>query len=200
MVPSAFHDFFLAMSSAGGALIGLLFVAVSINAEHVVGPRAAPERQGVAATTLTALVTGFVISSFALLPSFNIGYVTIGAAALGFGQSLLLGLRLLRQRLPAVPDRQRWVRRLRLLMFSLVGLALYGYEFVLGRRIASAHFARDTLLSLAVVVLSVYLVGLFRAWTLLGARRHGPGAWLNPLEDVVETPPSEAERPKAVNE
>jgi hypothetical protein len=35
MVPSSFGNYFVAMASAGGALIGLLFVAVSIRPERV---------------------------------------------------------------------------------------------------------------------------------------------------------------------
>ena len=186
MVPASFHDFFLAMSGAGAALIGLLFVAVSINSEQIVGPQAAPERQGVAASTLTALVTGFVISSFALIPPVNLGYVALAAASLGLGQSLLLGARLGRRAVSesAQPPRRRRYRLARAFAFTGLSLFLYGFELVLGRRVVAGSTTSDTIASLAVVLVSIYVMGLFRAWTLLGARRGGPGAWLNPLQDL----------------
>ncbi len=50
MVPSAFTNFFVASAGAGGALVGLIFVAVSIAPEHIVQASAPVERQAVAAS------------------------------------------------------------------------------------------------------------------------------------------------------
>ncbi len=48
MVPEAFHDYFVASTGAGAALVGLLFVAVSIAPERTVMSGAPVERQAVA--------------------------------------------------------------------------------------------------------------------------------------------------------
>ncbi len=68
MVPPEFANFFIASASAGGALVGLLFVAVSIAPEQIVAAQAPIERQAVATSAFTALMNAFFISLFALIP------------------------------------------------------------------------------------------------------------------------------------
>ena len=48
MIPPAFTNFFIASTSAGAALVGLLFVAISIAPEHTVMVGAPLARQAVA--------------------------------------------------------------------------------------------------------------------------------------------------------
>ena len=55
MVPSTFTDFFLATSSGGAALIGLLFVATSISPERVFSAKASPELTAVAMDAIGAV-------------------------------------------------------------------------------------------------------------------------------------------------
>src|SRR5205807_9091025 len=62
VVPPAFANFFIASASAGAALVGLLFVAVSLTPERMVTRRAPQERQAVAGSAFTALITAFFIS------------------------------------------------------------------------------------------------------------------------------------------
>lgn len=174
------------MSSAGAALVGLLFVAVSLNASRTFGSSAAPERERVAASTLTALANGFVISSWALIPGAHIGITTMIMAAVGFAQSLLLAIRLGGHELRH--DGHRRSRLARLAGFSAVSLGLYGYEFGLGRQLNAGRVPFSAIVNLAGVVLIIYVLGLFRAWTLLGATRRGPAVWLNPLQDLDDTP------------
>ncbi len=59
MVPATFANFFLATAGAGGTLIGLLFVAVSINPERIFSEGAPKERQAVASGAFTVLVNAF---------------------------------------------------------------------------------------------------------------------------------------------
>jgi hypothetical protein len=59
MLPPELSNYFLATAGAGAALIGLLFVAVSIAPEQIATRRAPLERQAVAASTFTALVNAF---------------------------------------------------------------------------------------------------------------------------------------------
>ena len=64
-------------AGAAAALIGLLFVAISIAPEHTILEDAPIERQGVASSTFTALVNAFFISVAALIPGANLGYTTL---------------------------------------------------------------------------------------------------------------------------
>jgi len=59
------HDFFLAAVGASAALLGLLFVTVSINLEHILKY---PHLPGRASATLGTLVTVLVVSTFGLAP------------------------------------------------------------------------------------------------------------------------------------
>jgi hypothetical protein len=49
MVPASFHDFFSGCASVAGALIGLLFVALSVSQEKLTGEDASTEHQARAA-------------------------------------------------------------------------------------------------------------------------------------------------------
>ena len=69
MVPPEFANFFIAGASAGAALVGLLFVAVSIAPERMVTRRAPIERQAVAGSAFTALINAFLLSLAALIPA-----------------------------------------------------------------------------------------------------------------------------------
>ena len=62
----AWHDFFVAAVGASAALLGLLFVTVSINLEHILKY---PHLPGRAAATLGILLTVLVICCFGLAPS-----------------------------------------------------------------------------------------------------------------------------------
>lgn len=62
----AWHDFFVAAVGASAALLGLLFVTVSINLEHILKY---PHLPGRAAATLGILLTVLVICCCGLAPS-----------------------------------------------------------------------------------------------------------------------------------
>ena len=98
MVPPEFLNFFIASASAGAALVGLLFVAVSIAPEQVVTRRAPVERQAVAGSAFTALLNGFFISLVALIPHFNFGALVVPFSSLSLLNSLFLAWQILRLR------------------------------------------------------------------------------------------------------
>ncbi len=77
MVPGSYITFFAAVTGAAGALIGLLFVSVSLRPDTVFG-EAAPERgRNLAASAFTGLVNTFFLAMFALLPNTNLGYPAV---------------------------------------------------------------------------------------------------------------------------
>jgi hypothetical protein len=63
--PAEWHDFFVASVGASAALLGLLFVTISINLEHILRY---PHLPGRAAGTLGTLLSVLVVGSFALAP------------------------------------------------------------------------------------------------------------------------------------
>src|SRR5260221_5565628 len=82
VVPPEFANFFIASASAGAALVGLLFVAVSIAPEQLLTRRAPMERQAVAGTAFTALTNALFISLVALIPHFHLGLVLLAFISL----------------------------------------------------------------------------------------------------------------------
>ena len=61
MIPAEFTNFFIASAGAGAALVGLLFVAVSLAPEQIVTRGAPVERRAVAGSAFTALINAFFI-------------------------------------------------------------------------------------------------------------------------------------------
>lgn len=181
MVPAELSNYFLATAGAGAALIGLLFVAVSIAPEQIATPRAPIERQAVAASTFTALLNAFFISLGALLPK-SLGWTALVMSSLGLLNSLTLGGHLLRHP-------KSWQNFIRRAFLILVSLFIYGDEFYNALQLTITPTAVGNAYVLAILLLPVYGVGLLRAWELLGVNRFGLLAWLSPLREVNESMP-----------
>jgi len=85
----AWHDFFVAVAGAAAALVGLLFVAISINLDRVLAFPTLPRR---AANTLGVLGAVLVVAVFALAPGQGttaIGLEVLVVGAIVTGQSLV---------------------------------------------------------------------------------------------------------------
>ena len=185
MLPAAYTPFFTAAVGSAGALIGLLFIAISIAPERTVGKSATPEREALAGNAFTALSNVFFISLVALIPA-----VTLGGAlfALG-GLSCVATIRL-----AASLFAGRWRRgRLSLVQiirrFALVAasLTIYGTEVWLGARsLWGAEPTTTTFSAAAILIVGGYGLVLVRMWSLLGAQKDSFLAWFSLLNDVEE--------------
>ena len=91
MVPSNYANFFTTAATSGGALIGLLFVAISLAPERTVLTSAPIESRIVAGSTFTALLNAFFISLGALFPDSNIGWFALTFGIIGIFNSLKSG-------------------------------------------------------------------------------------------------------------
>ena len=181
MVPPQFTNFFLASSGAAAALVGLLFVAISVAPEHIVQANAPIERQAMAASSFTALLNAFFISLGALIP-LNIGTVILLMSTIGLINSSFLAWNLLK-------ERGRWLNVARRVYLILVSFIIYGFEFYNAILIILEPKNVGNIYVLAWLLVGVYGIGLTRAWQLLGARRYGLGGWLSPLRELDETIP-----------
>ena len=88
MVPVSFHEFFGACASVAGALIGLLFVALSVSPEKLTGAHARAEHQVRAGAAFSALVSTLVIALAALLPRASLAQAGIVVAAAGLATTI----------------------------------------------------------------------------------------------------------------
>lgn len=163
MVPETIHDFFVASGGAAGALIGLLFVALSVSAERVA--RATPEVQQLhrirASAALTAFTNSLTVSLFALIPGHKIGPAALIVAAVGlaFVAAALLSLVRLRQ--------VHW-RTVRDLVFLLGLTVLFVIQLIQGEDVNSSPGDFGAVQTIAILVVLCLLIGIARAWELIG--------------------------------
>ena len=186
MVSPGLVSFFTASVGAGAALIGLIFVAVSIAPERTVMTGAPLERQAVAASAFSAFINAFFISLFALIPGESLGWVTVTMSLLGLWTTAYMGWSLLKH--PA-----EWRSTIRRFFLILISMTVYGFELYTAVRLINAPADPYATFTLATLVGVAYGLGLTRAWQLLGARRFSLANWLNPLQDV-EAQQGEEER------
>jgi hypothetical protein len=170
----------LASAGAGAALVGLLFVAVSVNPGRNIGPSAPPERQTVAASACTALINAFFISLVSLIDADSLGGVAIIVGAI----SLIATLRLVGDLFPPHVSRRVYARHVG---FLAIGVIIYGLQVVHGWQCLSHGDSADYAYTITYLVIAAYGVGLTRAWQLLGARRRSIFfSWFSPLNDLGE--------------
>lgn len=166
MAPTEFQTFFLASAGASAALIGLLFVGVSIAPERVFGKEADPRRQAQAMSAFSALANVFFISMASLIPGIVLGAVVVVVGVVSSMQ--LLGL-LVRVRQPA----GNAVETARGVILFVASAAVYATEVFLGVALWTRTENAPALSGLLEVMLAAYAIGLGRAWQLLGAPRIG---------------------------
>ena len=166
MAAAEFQTFFLASAGASAALIGLLFVGVSIAPERVFGKDADPRRQAQAVSAFSALANVFFISMASLIPEILLGVlITIVG---GISSLQLLGL-LLRVR----PPTGNLIEAVRGVVLFVASAAVYATEVFLGTVLWMHPGNPSALSGLLEIMLAAYAIGLGRAWQLLGAPRVG---------------------------
>jgi len=165
MVTPDFQPFFSASVAASAALIGLLFVSVSVAPERIFGPEADPRRQAQAISAFSALANVFFISMSSLIPGVLIGVVVTAVAAASTLQ--LLGLMVIVRNY-----RADLITTIRGSILFLVSAIVYGTELYLGLLLWTRP-STAALVGILEVLLGAYAIGLGRAWQLLGAPRLG---------------------------
>jgi hypothetical protein len=162
VVPESFHSFFEGSADVAGALIGLLFVALSVSPVGLVGEDARVERQVSAGAAFSALVNTLVISLAGLLPGANLGDVGLALAAAGMVTTIGLIVVLYGERASKV--RRREVR--------MLGLLILLYALQLANAIqlqGSAHPVPGISRQGGLCIL-FFVFGIARSWQLAGER------------------------------
>ena len=162
MVPENIHDFFAASASVTGALIGLLFVAISVSIGRLAQTEGSAQIHRIrASAALTAFTNALTVSLFALIPGQKVAgaAVAVGAAGFTFVVASLLSLIRLRQ--------VRW-SMVRDGLF-LVGLAVvFVLQMINGAIVIVYPGNSGDVNTIAVLVVVCSLIGVARSWELIG--------------------------------
>jgi hypothetical protein len=161
MVPSDFIPYFSASASAGAALVGLLFVAVSLAPESTLARSAPPERRAVAFSAFTGLLNAFFISLSALVPRVEFAGPLLGLTISSLISVLISSWILLARRQP-------FASALRQAFILLASFAIYGLEIGLcALPLLQTPTSVEPIVWLAFLLLGVYGLALARAWQLM---------------------------------
>ena len=165
MLPVAYQPFFTASVAASAALIGLLFVSVSIAPEQVFGEKAESSRQAQALSAFTALANIFFISLGGLMPDVPLGVLVTIVSIPAVIQTLSLLARARKWRAERTLYRG--------LFLFLASAAVYSFELQAGIQLWRDPTNLGWLSGLLQLLLGAYAIGLGRAWELMGAPRSG---------------------------
>jgi hypothetical protein len=199
VVPDNVTGFFIASAGVAGALIGLLFVAISVASDRLAREEGSAQVHRIrASAALTAFTNALAVSLFALVPGHKIGWaaVAVSAGGLAFVAAALLSL----VRLGLLGRGQvRWSTvRDAVFLFSLAGVfAIQLVEAILIVTSSSNPGAVDTI---AILVIVCFLIGITRAWELVGGPSFGIAHEVTALVRGHGTEPADEDAPASASD
>ncbi|HEY6499003.1 MAG TPA: hypothetical protein VIZ20_06215 [Streptosporangiaceae bacterium] len=162
MTPVSFHDFFGGCATVAGALIGLLFVAISVSPEKLTGRIAEADHQVKAGAAFSALVNTLVIALVALLPGASLGTTVLILSAAGLSSTAGLVIVLWR-------EHKKQVNLSAIIMLAVL-LGLYGVQLANGLGLSSSARNPGLISNQGGLVIGFFAFAIARAWALVGAR------------------------------
>jgi len=166
VLTGTYRELFAAIAASAASLTGLLFVAMSV------APRRSPTehppviRQVRAASSILAFTNALAVSLFGLIPADPVGYPATTVAVIGIfftaaGTRSIASSRSARRHLPS--------------QLPLITLLVATFGFELAEGIDLIQNDRDTtaLDILCNVLVAALLIGIARAWELVGDRDTG---------------------------
>jgi hypothetical protein len=162
VVFGAYRELFAAIAASAAALTGLLFVAISVAPRR--GPASGPRviQQIRAAAALLAFTNALTVSLYGLVPGTNVGYP---ATVLG-----VIGILFTAAGMRSVFASPQTLRQQRRGQLGLVGLLLliFGVELACGIAVIAGPHRSEPVQLIGYALVSSLLVGIARAWELVG--------------------------------
>ncbi len=157
MVTPHYLGYFSAAATAAAALIGLLFVAVSLRDDDIFGEHALPGNEALAISAFTGLVNAFFVALIALIPQTDLGYP---AAVMGvISVSSLISLH---RRLPATTGR---------VGSTVLSYLAYGTQLVVAAILILHPHDESQLNNMTYILIASMAAALQRAWMLVRRKR-----------------------------
>jgi hypothetical protein len=166
VLPDSFHDFFVAAAGVAGALVGLLFVAVSVTQERLAKEGEGQLHRVRASAALTSFSNALAVSLFVLIPGIGVAGPAISAALAGlfFVAASVLSL---------VRLRRRHGTRPRDALFLAGQAAAFVIQLIAGISAVNAGVDPSSTRTVAIIVIVSFLIGIARAWELIGGPEIG---------------------------
>jgi hypothetical protein len=186
VITGAYREFFIAAAGATGALIGLLFVAVSVAPQRAVEEKTRLDFGSRASAALLLFTNVLTLSLVALVPNVTIGWWAL-AFAVGIFAFAAATARLIFDAGLSGRHREQSLT----LVFALIGIAaLETYGGI--EQLGDTHGTRG-LTTLDYLLIAELLVGIARAWQLIGLRDTGFVSSLRTLAHGQDEPKRDGE-------
>ncbi len=167
MVPDSFIDFFVAAVGVTGALIGLLFVAVSLAPRRMRDEHTAHLARSQASAALLVFTNTLTIGLLGLFPDTNIGWAACVIGGLGIVYSFSVArLALARAKVDKATGRA-------LRQIAIGALIISGFETTAGLRLVIHPQNLGAVYMLCAAMIAAVLFGISRAWELVGLHDNG---------------------------
>jgi hypothetical protein len=192
VVFGTYRDLLVAVATASGALTGLLFVALSLGPGRgrVAGPPVI--RQIRAAAAMLAFTNALAVSLYALVPGTRVGYpaVALGIIGIVFTAAAIRSI---------LASRSTAYHRLGQLGLIVLLLLIFGTELVAGIAVLAAPASTTALQAIGYALVTSLIVGIARAWELVGERDTGLTASILALAGRAPAPPAGTGGPASGN-
>jgi hypothetical protein len=161
-----FHEFFVAAAGVAGALVGLLFVAVSVTQERLAKEGESQLHRVRASAALTCFSNALAVSLFALIPGVGVGWTATVVAVLGmlFIAASILSLVRLRAEHGTSP---------RDALFLAGQTVILIIQLVAGISAINSPDAVGDIRAITIAVIVCFFIGIARAWELIGGPEIG---------------------------
>jgi hypothetical protein len=167
LLTESYRELFTAVATCAAGLTGLLFVAISVTPRE--GKSSLPPviQHVRAASALVAFTNALAVSLFGLVPGNSGGWAALSLGGIG----ILFTAASVRS---IVTSRDvSWEQALRQAGLILLLLAAFGAEFGCGIGLSTNHTAVFGPSLLSSILVALLLIGIARAWELVGNRDTG---------------------------
>lgn len=166
MIPQRFDEFFTAAASVSGALIGLLFVAITVAPERAHHEDTRVDYHIRASAALLVFSNALTISLAALVPGTSLGWWAV-AASFGMVAFALASAR------SAVTEAARGRTNVRSYRLVIVLLIISGFQIYAGVCLIRNESDAGAVSTIDYVVIGCLAAGIARAWELMSMRNTG---------------------------